>query len=60
MGQITLPSSAAGHRVFVDGHVVGDGAKPIDVACGHHTLRIGSHGKSQSIEVPCGGAFSVE
>jgi serine/threonine-protein kinase len=59
-GTINLPSSAAGHRVFVDGRVASDGAKPIDVACGHHSVRVGSHGKAQSIDVPCGGAIDLE
>lgn len=59
-GTINLPSSAAGHRVYVDGHVASDGAKPIDVACGHHNVRVGSHGKTQSIDVPCGGAIDLQ
>ncbi len=59
-GTINLPSTAAGHRVFVDGHVASDGAKPIDVACGHHNVRVGSHGKTQSIDVPCGGSVDLQ
>jgi hypothetical protein len=37
-----------------------DGAKPIEIACGHHTLRVGSHGKPQPIDVPCGGAVDAQ
>jgi serine/threonine protein kinase len=59
-GTINLPAAAAGHRVFVDGHVVSDGAASVDVACGHHTVRIGSHGKTQSIDVPCGGSLDLQ
>jgi len=59
-GTINLPSSAAGHRVFVDGHVVAsDGSKPIEIACGRHNVRVGSHGKTQPVDVPCGGAVDL-
>ncbi len=54
-GRIVLPAWAAGHRVYVDHRVAGDGAKPIEVSCGVHAVRVGSHGKAKSLDVPCGG-----
>ena len=59
-GTLNLPAAAAGHRVFVDGHVVSDGAGSVEIACGHHNVRIGSHGRTQSIDVPCGGALDLQ
>ncbi len=59
-GQLVPSAAASGHRIYIDNRVVGDGNKSVDVACGRHTLRIGSHGKPQSIDVPCGGVFTLE
>ncbi|HEY1956943.1 MAG TPA: serine/threonine-protein kinase [Polyangiaceae bacterium] len=59
-GRIVFPAWAKEHRVYVDHHVAGDGSKPLDLACGAHVVRIGSHGKTQSVDVPCGGDVSVE
>jgi len=58
-GQLRFPPFAAGHRIFVDGHVVGDGADPAIVRCGAHDVRIGSAGTLQHVDVPCGGALDV-
>ena len=54
-GTLRLDKRAAGHRVFVDGRVVGEGEGPYTVACGEHTVRVGGRGRSQKIDVPCGG-----
>ncbi|HSQ68320.1 MAG TPA: hypothetical protein VLM85_34160 [Polyangiaceae bacterium] len=59
-GQIALPASAAGHRIYVDGHVVGDGPAPVDVSCGDHKLRVGSKGQWRAVHVPCGGVLSID
>jgi hypothetical protein len=48
-----------GHRLFVDGVVIGETPKPVLVTCGPHTVKIGSAGKEQHIDVPCGAAVSV-
>jgi eukaryotic-like serine/threonine-protein kinase len=58
-GELHFPPFAAGHRIFVDGHVVGDGADTPVVRCGAHDVRIGSAGTLQHLDVPCGGALDV-
>jgi hypothetical protein len=45
--------------VFVDGKVVGEGASTLQLACGPHKVRIGSHGAEQTLVVPCGGAVEL-
>jgi hypothetical protein len=69
----TLPSSsvepnmtlvtfraAKDHRIFVDGRVVGSGSEPINIRCGKHTIRIGTHGKSKVTNLPCGGELTLD
>lgn len=58
-GEVRFPAFAAGHRIFVDGRVVGDGAQPALVRCGSHSVRIGSSGSLQDVQVPCGGSVTV-
>jgi serine/threonine-protein kinase len=59
LGELQMPSGAAGHRIFVDGRTAGEGATPIRVPCGPHTVRIGSAGRVQHIDVPCGSALPL-
>ncbi len=59
-GRIVLPARAAGHRIFIDDRVVGEGQGVWPVACGRHVVRIGSRAKTQSVDVPCGGDVDVE
>jgi hypothetical protein len=54
-----MPPSAAGHRIFVDGRTVSEGTDPVRVPCGPHAVRIGSAGRLQQIDVPCGSALSL-
>jgi hypothetical protein len=58
-GDLRLGKTAAGHRVYLDGKLVGAGAGTLSVPCGSHTIRIGSHGAAQKIVVPCGGAVDL-
>jgi serine/threonine protein kinase len=58
-GELVFPPYAAGHRIFVDGRVVGDGAQPALVPCGSHSVRIGSAGAPQQVDVPCGQAITL-
>jgi serine/threonine-protein kinase len=58
-GALTFAPSAAGHRIYVDGRVVGEGARPLRVRCGVHAVRIGASGPTQTVDVPCGGTASV-
>lgn len=54
MGRVDLPPGAAGHRVYADGRVVGDGSQSVLVRCGKHEMRLGSTGAAQDVDVPCG------
>ncbi len=58
-GNVVASSRAAGHRVFIDGRVAGQGPGSFLVKCGRHTVRVGSSGASQRVDVPCGGAVNV-
>ncbi|MBX3197650.1 MAG: hypothetical protein KF894_05865 [Labilithrix sp.] len=60
MTRVVLPSYAKGHRVFVDGRVVGEGAEPITVACGKHKIQIGSRGRPRARNLPCGGELTLD
>ncbi len=58
-GELDPPPAASGHRIFVDGRVVSEGTDPFRVSCGTHSVRIGSAGRLQSVDVPCGGALAL-
>jgi len=58
-GDLIPPAAAAGHRVFVDGKVAGEGSAPIHLHCGAHTVRIGSAGAEKKVDVPCGGTLNL-
>jgi serine/threonine-protein kinase len=58
-GLLLLPARSAGHRIFVDGHVVGEGPRPYQVPCGARRVRVGSAGVERVIIVPCGGSVQV-
>jgi hypothetical protein len=55
----TLRITLKGHRIYVDGRYVGDGAQTREVTCGVHTLRIGAKGRKKTIDVPCGGEVVI-
>jgi serine/threonine-protein kinase len=59
VGQLELPPAAAGHRIFVDGRTVSEGVAPVRVRCGPHEVRIGSAGRLQQVEVPCGASLAM-
>lgn len=54
-GALALPLAAAGHRVYIDGRVVGSPPSEIRVSCGPHLVRVGSLGRDRQVVVPCGG-----
>jgi hypothetical protein len=58
-GIVKTPLSR-GHRLFVDGRVVGETPTPVLVSCGAHTIKVGSAGREQLIDVPCGGGVTVD
>jgi hypothetical protein len=57
---VKTPLSRGGHRLFVDGLVVGETPNPVLVSCGAHVIKIGGAGKEQLIYVPCGGTVTVQ
>jgi hypothetical protein len=59
-GKLQFSVKARGHRVWVDGAVLGESDGPIDVRCGKHAIRVGSHGEAQDVDVPCGGDVLVK
>lgn len=59
VGVVRLPERARGHRVFVDGRVQGHGAASLTLDCGEHTVRIGSGGRVEAVDVPCGGDVRI-
>ena len=59
-GVLVLPPYAHDHRIYVDGHVKGDGSSPIVVRCGPHTVQIGSQGKPREVTIPCGALAKIE
>jgi hypothetical protein len=52
VGTVSLAAVASSHRLFVDGVVAANGT--VVVSCGQHFVKVGSKGRSQSVDVPCG------
>ncbi len=59
-GTLTFSTQAHGHRVYVDGVVLGESDGLIDVRCGKHAIKVGSHGDTVDVDVPCGSAILVK
>ena len=59
MGVLTTTGTVPGRRIFVDEKTLGQTPQQVTVKCGPHTIRLGSSGKPQSIDVPCGGEIAV-
>lgn len=55
---VTSPESA-GHRVYVDGKLIGDAPQRLELSCGEHAVRVGSKGSLQKVSVPCGEEIVV-
>jgi serine/threonine-protein kinase len=58
-GVMKTAAATPGRRIFVDQRTVGQTPDPIVVPCGVHQVRVGSHGKTLAVDVPCGGEISV-
>jgi len=58
-GNLRLPRSALGHRLFVDGHAAGEAAALVHLPCGRHTVRIGGQGRERPVDVPCGATVAL-
>lgn len=52
-------ADSGGHRVWIDGKLVGQTPQAFEVTCGLHVIRVGSAGQPQMTEVPCGGEVEV-
>jgi serine/threonine-protein kinase len=59
-GSLVTPALEVSHRVYVDGHVVGESGQTFRVSCGSRLVRIGSAGRDQHVLVPCGGDIAVQ
>lgn len=55
----TIVPSVKGHRLYVDGKLLGDSDGPVVVECGTRIIKLGTAGYSKSIAVPCGGEIAV-
>jgi hypothetical protein len=49
-----------GHRVWIDSKIVGQSPASFSVPCGPHSVRVGSHGASHRVDVPCGAEVVVK
>ncbi len=58
-GILSSPAGADGHRIFVDGKLVGQAPITVSLSCGSHVVRVGSHGRPRRIDVPCGGEVTA-
>jgi hypothetical protein len=56
---ILRTSGSVGRRIFVDGRTVGQTPHAVSVQCGPHQVRIGSAGRSKTVDIPCGGEIIV-
>ena len=52
-GWVVVPPSRAGHRVWVDGRLVGESPGRFAVSSGRHLVRVGSRGVQRSFVVGC-------
>jgi hypothetical protein len=60
VGVVDTPGYASGHRLFVDGRVVGGAGQPVRTRCGVHVVKVGSAGRPQVVDIPCGGWVHVD
>ncbi len=59
MAEISTEKAQPHHRIFVDDKVVGETPSTVPVPCGKHTVKLGSAGKPQPIDVACGERVEV-
>jgi serine/threonine protein kinase len=59
VGNVVVPPEKKGNPVWIDEHLVGESPGSFQVACGLHSVRIGSAGAAQQVSVPCGGDVAV-
>jgi serine/threonine-protein kinase len=59
MGLVETTDLRGGRRIFVDEVTVGQTPESVLVRCGARTIRIGSAGQRQAVDVPCGKPIRV-
>lgn len=59
-GVVKAKKSGWGHRIYIDGQVAGQGGKDITWQCGSHRIKVGSAGKENTVDIPCGGTVEVD
>jgi eukaryotic-like serine/threonine-protein kinase len=59
MGLLKTTGLAPNRRIFVDERTVGQTPASVLVKCGAHTVMIGSAGRRQSVDIPCGGELNA-
>jgi serine/threonine protein kinase len=52
-GWVVVPPSRAGHRVWIDGRLVGGSPGRFPVSSGGHVVRVGSQGVARTVVVGC-------
>jgi hypothetical protein len=55
-----LRARAIGRRIYVDGHIFGEGGRSLTVPCGTRRVKIGSQGTERSVTIPCGGVIELD
>jgi hypothetical protein len=58
-GWIKTTGTLPGRRIFVDGKTLGQTPHDVSVPCGTRSVKLGSAGHTQSIDVPCGGEITL-
>jgi hypothetical protein len=58
-GILNTAASTPGRRIFVDDRAVGETPAAVAVPCGVHRVRVGSRGKTMTVDVVCEGEVSV-
>jgi eukaryotic-like serine/threonine-protein kinase len=59
MGALNTTDARGGHRIFVDGKVLGQTPDTVYAECGPRKVKIGSAGVERRVDVPCGGEIAV-
>lgn len=55
---VTAPNQN-GHRLLVDGKLIGDSPQRVEVSCGPHSVQFGSKSAPQKLDVKCGEELVV-
>jgi serine/threonine-protein kinase len=56
---VKTAGAVPGRRIFVDEKTVGQTPDAVVVKCGSRTIKLGSTGSTQTVDVPCGSEITV-